>query len=452
MYLKFNPPLMRNLLVTLLILLSALSYGQNSKATILVNEDSTLYHKPLSIKITGLPKQTLTTIRMKIIDTKAHLWTSKAIYKSDKYGLIDLSRDASLGGSYYGKHPMGLFWSLESEDYHQIATSKGFSAEITVELNHKIITSKTIYRISTRALKSLNIKKIELRDSIVANYYIPNTEDGKLLASIIFLGGSGGNFREERASLFASEGIATLDLKYFKGYGLPEGIVEIPLEYVHRAHQWLAQRPEIAKNKIGITGRSRGSELALLYATKFNLSYVIAEVPSSVVWFGWAENKSSWSYQGIPFAYAEYSEEDSERIENEMRLNGEQYHDGPKFLSAFKNTDLIRQSTIPVKDISCPILLISGEDDMVWPSHMMANLIMDQLHESDFKYDYEHLSYKNAGHNFAGGGQGCGIPYLPAEDYSNSSARGGTNEGNALAAIQSWEKILDFINQHTNDN
>ncbi|MEM1002094.1 MAG: acyl-CoA thioesterase/bile acid-CoA:amino acid N-acyltransferase family protein [Bacteroidota bacterium] len=426
--------------------------AQKELVEIHVEQESDLYHKALKINIAGLPINKRTFLTLKATDAKKHLWLSTAIYQSNQLGAIDITQDKSLGGSYEGIYPMGLFWSLKSNDYHQIATNQGFNAKLTVEVDNKIIASKNIYRRSTRELEELQIKKIKLRDNLVANYYQPISQDNKPNSAIIFLGGSGGNFREERASLFASEGIAVLDLKYFKGPGLKDGIIEIPLEYVHSAHQWLANRPEIEKDNIGITGRSRGSELALLYATKYDIKYVIAEVPSSVVWFGWEDGKSSWTYQGKPFNYAEYTAEDSERIEQEMNIKGVQYHDGPKFLSAFKNTDLIKSSAIPVEDINCPILFISGEDDKVWPSTMMANQMMSRLKESGFAHEYKHLIYKNAGHNFAGGGQGCGIPYLPAEDYSNSSARGGTDKGNAIAAIDSWDKILLFINRYSNPN
>ncbi|HAA18947.1 MAG TPA: hypothetical protein DCP28_09340, partial [Cytophagales bacterium] len=101
--------------------------------------------------------------------------------------------------------------------------------------------------------------------------------------------------------------------------------------------------------------------------------------------------------------------------------------------------------SIAVENIQCPILFISGEDDQTWPSAMMAERMMERLRTNDFAYEFRHLSYPNAGHNFAGGGQGCGIPFLPPEDYSGSSARGGTDKGNALAASQSWEALLQFI-------
>ena len=112
---------------------------------------------------------------------------------------------------------------------------------------------------------------------------------------------------------------------------------------------------------------------------------------------------------------------------------------------------MIEKTAIPVEEIKCPILFISGKDDKVWPSTMMANRMVQRLIEKDFKYEFIHLAYEEAGHNFAGGGQGCGIPYLPAEDYTNSSARGGTDKGNAMAAIDSWNQILKFIHRHLKD-
>jgi len=428
---------------------SLFCHAQKSEAEIIILQESDLYHKPLQIAAINLPAGKKVKFSLCVMDARHHVWNAEAFYIADKKGKIDLSTAPSIGGSYLGIHPMGLFWSLACKDYHQIATNEGFEATITLSIKGDTLAEETIYRQSTRALETIGIQELEIRDSIVANFYLPRSDDK--LPAIIFLGGSGGNFRQERTSLFASEGFAVLDLKYFKGGGLPDGIIEIPLEYVRKAHNWLINHPGIDATQIGITGRSRGSELAMLYATEYQVSYVISQVPSNVVWFGWEENKSSWTYQGNPYPYAEYTDEDSRRIELEMKEKEEQYHDGPKFLSAFNNERLIEQAAIPVEKNSCPILFISGKDDKVWPSTMMANQLVERLIDHDFNYEFLHLAYENAGHNFAGGGQGCGIPFLPAEDYSKSSARGGTNEGNALAAIDSWNQILNFIRRHISD-
>ncbi len=438
--------------LSILIFFTSISvFAQNEKARLIIEQQSDLYHTPISISADGLPKQQRITFTLKVTDAKNHKWNSKAIYISDSNGNIDLLKQASIAGDYLGIYPMGLFWSMKSEDYHQIATNKGFNANLSISYKDKVLATKTFYRKSTRELEALNIKGVAKRDSIIANYYVPKSD--KKLSTIIFIGGSGGNFREERTSLYASEGYAVLDLKYFKYETLPNGIIEIPLEYVEKAHKWLKEQPEIDSEKIGIIGRSRGSELALLYATKYHdLSFVIAQVPSNVVWFGWEDNKSSWSYKGQPFAYAEYTDEDSERLELQMQNDSIQYRDGPKFLSAFANEDVINKALITVEDIKCPILFVSGKDDQVWPSSMMADMMVKRLQEKEFKYEFMHLAYENAGHNFAGGGQGCGIPFLPPEDYSKGgAAKGGTNKGNVIAAIHSWHEILKFIERHLKD-
>lgn len=440
------------LIVIIFVLKFPPSYSQESIKGIelIVEPDSALYHKPLKIIASGFTPEQKVTFSIEVVDEKNHHWKSNAAFIADETGRVDLAKVESIDGSYTGIHAMGLFWSMKSDDYHQIATGKGFNATIRVLLNNKVVATKNIYRRSTRELDQLNIRVTQKRDSIIADYYVPNKN--RKLPAIIFLGGSGGQFRQERSSLLASEGYAVLNLKYFKYEGLPDGIIEIPLEYVEKAFKWLSSQPEIDDRKIGIIGRSMGSELALLYATyNDDLSYVVVEAPSSVVWFGWEDEKSSFSYQGKGFPYAEYSDENSEKIEMEMKVSGQQYHDGPKFQSAFKNKNMVDKAAIKVEKIKCPILFISGRDDKVWPSAMMSDMMMKRLKENNFQYNYRHYAYDNAGHNFAGGGQGCGIPYLPPEDYSNSSARGGTDKGNALAAIQSWNDILKFIEKHLNE-
>ncbi len=440
---------MKNFLLFYLILTvhSALLNAQPSKIELVVSPDTSLYHRPLKIEAAGLDPGQQVTIQLNVIDTEGNKWTSHAVFVADDFGIVNPTKSESISGSYTGVHPMGLFWSMRSSDDHQIATGKGYTATINMLVYDSTAASKTVYRRSTRELDALKITGTEIRDSIIANYYLPKSE--KRLPAIIFLGGSGGQFRQERSSLFASEGFAVLNLKYFRYDGLPEGITEIPLEYVAKAHEWLKSQAEIDTTRIGIMGRSMGSQLALLYAAHYDgLQYVVVEAPSNVVWFGWEDGKSSFTYNGKGFPYAEYTEDDSERIELEMKENGIQYHDGPKFQTAFKNEEMIIESAIEVENIKAPILFISGKEDKVWPSFMMSEMMMKRLEQRQFKYDYAHYSYDNAGHNFAGGGQGCGIPYLPPEDYTNSSARGGTDEGNALAAIQSWEEIIKFISEH----
>ncbi len=428
-------------------LCAGLAQFSNNGIVLNIEPELALFHKPLSIKASGLPPQQRVRLDLKANDAKGHAWESSAVYITDAAGKLNLDESIAVDGTYLGVQPMGLFWSMKSEDYHQIATHQGFEAEISLKVEGAVVATKTIYRKSTREFEDLEIAYYQKRDSIIADFYVPKSE--VKLPAIIILGGSGGGFRQERSSLYASEGYAVLNLKYFRHESLPDGIIEIPLEYVAKAHQWLAAQAEIDPDRIGISGRSRGSELAMLYASKYDgLRYVIAEAPSSVVWFGWADGKSSWTYENQPFEYADYTEADATKIEQELEQQQLQYRDGPKFLSAFKYDEVIHNSTIKVEEIKCPILFVSGKEDLQWPATMMANRMVERLRANKFGHEFLHLSYEDAGHNFAGGGQGCGIPFLPPEDYSKKAAKGGTDRGNALAAIQSWPAILNFIQRH----
>lgn len=39
------------------------------------------------------------------------VWRSEAVFLADPYGVVDLSTQAPVSGSYTGVDPMGLFWS-----------------------------------------------------------------------------------------------------------------------------------------------------------------------------------------------------------------------------------------------------------------------------------------------------------------------------------------------------
>ena len=66
----------------------------------------------------------------------------------------------------------------------------------------------------------------------------------------------------------------------------------------------------------------------------------------------------------------------------------------------------IARATIPVEKINGPVLLISGEDDALWPSTQLAQIAMDRLAQYQHPFPDKHLHYAGAGHLI-------GEPYLP---------------------------------------
>src|SRR5580704_6521340 len=64
--------------------------------------------------VRGLAGSSLISIQTATEDDQGRRWISLGHFRADSSGVIDVSADESLGGSYRGVAPMGLFWSMES--------------------------------------------------------------------------------------------------------------------------------------------------------------------------------------------------------------------------------------------------------------------------------------------------------------------------------------------------
>ena len=122
--------------------------------------------------------------------------------------------------------------------------------------------------------------------------------------------------------------------------------------------------------KVGVTGTSRGSEAALQVATLTpKVGGVVVYVPSGIRWMG-IEGRPPWTYQNKPLPYVQWANDFDETgaIAKVDRFN-----------QILDNSTLWANAEIAVEEASCPILLISGKDDQLWPSERMANLIVTRL-------------------------------------------------------------------------
>ena len=96
---------------------------------------------------------------------------------------------------------------------------------------------------------------------------------------------------------------------------------------------------------------------------------------------------------------------------------------------------------IPVEKIAGPVLLVSGRDDKLWPSTLMAEQVMARLDAAKFRYAHSHLAYGNAGHAAFGKPAPEGTKPNPAV----FAVAGGTFEGTQAARVDSWPKALAFL-------
>jgi len=287
------------------------------------------------------------------------------------------------------------------------------------------------------------IYREEIRyNGIVGTLFLPK---GKIRSPVVItLGGSSGGINEFRAELLASHGLATLALAYFGCDGLPSRLEEIPLEYFEKTIHWLETHSAINPDQIGLLGVSRGAELSLLIGSFFSekIKAIAAYVPSSVV-YGSLINptKSAWMYGGKPIL-PKAPFDASELFD--FSLSSQDISLAPYFLKGMEDSAAFKNSAIPVEKLKCPLLLISGQDDQMWPSCLFASQIEERLKRENSRIACSHYTYAGAGHSIAPcvsqvtKGFVHSIPHLTFNF-------GGTPSADIKAKTDAWNRTLDFF-------
>lgn len=273
---------------------------------------------------------------------------------------------------------------------------------------------------------------------LLGNYY-PASEASATSTgpAVLVLGGSEGGLGatvDREARVLQQEGFSALALAYWGGPDQPERMEHLPLETFDTALDWLAARPEVDPQRVGILGGSKGAEAALLVSTRRPVAAVVATMPSSVAWAGidlaeiWrmANIGSTWSEGGQPVPHLPYA-----------RAGG-----GDTFEVYVQSLDQVSahpESVIPIERSTAPTLLVAGEADSLWPSARMAREVQQRAETSNGP-DVTVLTYPDAGH------LAQGPP--PPEPMEELTALGGTASGNHAAMADAWQATVAFLREH----
>jgi dienelactone hydrolase/uncharacterized protein (DUF2141 family) len=252
-------------------------------------------------------------------------------------------------------------------------------------------------RLGSRGVEpSQGIVRSDVREAhLYGELYAPKDAAGRLPAIILIDGSTPGlDGVSVIAAAFAREGFAALALAYFGEEGLPPTLEDVPLEYFDTAVAALKARPEIDAAKIGVFGVSRGAEAAFLLAARNPAVRAVAAAgPSGVVWRGYdpadpANSDPAWTVAGQPLPF----------LDPDLSLYDPNGAMTPMFTSALTKSDARSDAVIPVERINGPILLISGQDDEIWPSPDMARRIVARLLKAGFAHNVENVVYAGSSH------------------------------------------------------
>ena len=209
---------------------------------------------------------------------------------------------------------------------------------------------------------------------------------------VAFGGSEGGNgwhrnhLKSKRDSLI-QKGYAVLAIGYFNSDGTPSNLDRISLDAISDTIMNIAKNSKIDKSKIALIGGSKGGELVLNLASRFNQYKAVIAMSASNVSFPaitWSSNTSSWTYKNkeVPYVPATLKT-------ISPSLKGDLY---TAFSIMLEDEKAVKKAEIEVEKINGPILILSGKKDDQWPATLMSNKIIERLNKNNFKYYHKHIA------------------------------------------------------------
>jgi dienelactone hydrolase len=419
-----QPNMVRVALVVVAVGLAGCTGGDKAevRASISVAPPAALVDQPVSVAVRGLPAGAETTVTARARDTDGVTWSASARFRASSAGEVSLGQP-SLGGSYTGVDPMGLFTRMAPPAGSEAAAFRypevGYEVALEAAVDGRVVAGATARRQGPSTAGVVARQLRPARDGIYGTVYLPRTTSARRPAVLMF-GGSGGGLHEGfAAALLAAHGYPSLALAYFKAPGLPTTLNDIPLEYFTRALGVLRAQPGVDRDHVLVAGVSRGGEAALLLGAHFprEVNGVVAGVPSSVVNPGWPDtSRPAWTLGGRPLP----------------TVGGSEYGqptppDTP-------------EAVIPVERIRGPVLLACGLQDLVWPSCGYVDAITARLRAHRFAHPVTALRYRDAGHLIGG----LTAWYGSLTDDALTSA-GGTVAATQAAQADAHAKLLALL-------
>ena len=412
-----------------------------------ITGESEKIDKRIHLVISGLLPNEECTIKLNVY----YSWTdyemeSTARFKSNDEGCINLDTDIPICGSYTEANAMGLFALLKDL---QIIASKRAKRDFTKEYiicKFSAVTKQSSAEVEIkRRFIYNNIEQLHMYEPFRGEYFVH--KDQKSKEQILLLGGSEGSINPilPIAAVLSNYGFDVLALQYFSPPSdtlpvsyLPKFLMNIKLEYVFQAIEWLKR--ENGVSEISIMGLSKGAELAMLIASKLSfVKKVVAIAPSLYVYSGIPFPISSWSLNGkrLPCIHLNPFAATFDTYKN-MLFSIVKLPKGYWLTYELSQRFCLNRSKkrIPVENIKGDICLIGGKKDSMWNSCGSIEKISEIFDSLNLSNKMKSYQYDQCGHAFY-------VPFV----FEPVVETGGNKLEMLKANEDSWGKIIAFLKE-----
>ncbi|KAM4052500.1 acyl-coenzyme A amino acid N-acyltransferase 1-like [Anomaloglossus baeobatrachus] len=402
-----------------------------------VSPEISLVDEPVKIQAWGLPPNQVITLGAWLKDEKGHIFQSRAFYKTDMEGKVDLDKSPSTGGDFHGICPMGLFWALKpTTPFRRLIKRDVMGSPFLVHL--ELYSSLELNvpedlpaatKVIKRWYSAPGVQRILIREGQVRGALFLPPGEGPFPGVVDMFGGIGG-LLEFRSSLLASRGFASLALAFFAYDDLPSSLGEMDLKYFEEAAQFLCDHPKVSSDGVGVVATCKGAEMALAMA-----SY-LPQVAATVCINGTnAVNDNNLVYgdlliKAIPYKMERILSTDFLSLSFTNVMNDPRK---PEF----------KDSILPLEKARGPILFMVGEKDQQYNSLFFAREAKSRA-EKYGKKDVYVQCYPGAGHLI----EPPGSPLCPLSKTPNlllPVTWGGELLAHCRAQETSWKELQEFL-------
>ncbi|XP_036001507.1 peroxisomal succinyl-coenzyme A thioesterase [Fundulus heteroclitus] len=375
-----------------------------------------------------------------------HSWHAFAHYTSDASGVINVSEDCSVGGTYSGVEAMGLLWSLKpvpgskpglrmrkkNVQAPMVITISVYKGHLTEGFGDQVPLAGTEVE---RWYMAPGVRRIAVtEDGLTATLFLPSGPGP--FPGLLDLWGGGGQLVEYRAALLASHGIAAMALDYLTCKYTMETGKMVEQDYFEAAYTFLQKHPKVLSSRIAMLGLSLGTSITLktaVYSEVMKLRCAVSISGSHVQPLD-GFLKETLGYFNENSGKTCFTE-DNEAIWRNLLLP--------------IPTD--PSLKVDVGKLQCPLMLIVGEDDQNWCAYESAMDIKEMMERAGNSHLLTLLSYPNAGHLIE-------PPYTPharSSLFRDVKSRqmlmalwGGQTLEHSRAQEDAWRKLLVFLRKN----